>query len=60
MFVTIWGEGGFDPAKPNNNIIEQYEIPDPEPTKTDLDRQSALDKLSKLGLTEDEIKALIG
>jgi len=60
MFVTIWGEGGYDPSKPNNNIIEQYEIPDPEPTPMELARKSGLDKLTKLGLTEEEIKALIG
>lgn len=25
MLVTVYGEGGFDPNKPNNNIIEQYD-----------------------------------
>lgn len=28
MLITIYGEGGFDPDKPNNNIIEQYEVPE--------------------------------
>jgi hypothetical protein len=27
--TTVYGPGGYDPAKPNNNIIEQYEVPDP-------------------------------
>lgn len=29
MKVTIYGPGGFDPSKPNSNIIADYEIPDP-------------------------------
>jgi hypothetical protein len=29
--VRVYGIGGFDPSKPNNNIIEQYEE-DVEPT----------------------------
>ena len=57
--VTIWGDGGFDPEKPNNNIIDQYEIPDPEPSPQEIARQSAMDKLRKLGLTDDEIQALL-
>lgn len=57
--VTIYGEGGFDREKPNNNIIEQYEIPDPEPTAQELARQSAIVKLKDLGLTPEEIDALL-
>jgi len=26
--VTIYGPGGYDPSKPNNNIVEQHEVPD--------------------------------
>jgi hypothetical protein len=26
--VVIYGEGGYDPSKPNNNIVEEYEVPD--------------------------------
>ena len=35
MIVTVYGEGGFDPNKPNNNIIEQYDdgVDVPEETK---------------------------
>jgi hypothetical protein len=35
---TTYGIGGYDPTKPNNNIIEQYEVevPDPEPTESEL------------------------
>lgn len=59
MKVTIYGEGGYDPEKPNNNMIDQYEIPDPEPTPMELARASALAKLAELGLTEDEVYALL-
>ena len=27
--MIVYGPGGFDPTKPNNNIVEQYEVPDP-------------------------------
>jgi hypothetical protein len=57
---TIYGLGGLDSSKPNNNIIEQYELPDPEPTPEELARASALAKLQALGLTEAEAMALVG
>ena len=60
MKVTIYGEGGFDQTKPNNNILEQYEVADPEPSPSELARISAMEKLTALGLTEDEINALLG
>jgi ribosomal protein L1 len=31
MKSITYGLGGFDPKKPNNNIIEEIELPD-EPT----------------------------
>lgn len=44
--ITTYGIGGYDPSKPNNNIIEQYEVevPDPEPTETEL-LQAQIDAL---------------
>jgi len=27
---TVYGLGGFDPSKPNNNIISEVEMPDTE------------------------------
>jgi hypothetical protein len=60
MMITIWGPGGYDPEKPNNNIIEQYEVADPEPTELDLARASAVTKLRDLGLTDAEITAITG
>jgi hypothetical protein len=58
--VTVYGRGGFDPSLPDGNVIEQYEVPDPEPTPEELARASALGKLQALGLTEAEALALIG
>jgi len=58
--VTVYGLGGFDPDAPNGNIIEQYEVPDPEPTAEELARASAVAKLQALGLTEQEALALVG
>ena len=28
MKIVTYGLGGFDPSKPNNNIVEIIEIPD--------------------------------
>jgi len=46
---TTYGLGGYDPTKPNNNIIEQYEVevPDPEPTENEL-LQAQIDALLTL------------
>ena len=30
QLVTVYGVGGYDPSKPNNNIIEQYEVEVPD------------------------------
>jgi len=27
-YIVTYGEGGFDPSKPNNNIVEIREVPD--------------------------------
>jgi hypothetical protein len=29
MKIITYGIGGYDPSKPNNNIADAYEIPDP-------------------------------
>ena len=47
----VYADGAFVARPPE---------PEPEPTQADLDRQSAIDKLSALGLTDAEIKALSG
>jgi hypothetical protein len=30
MKNTIYGIGGYDPSKPNDNIVEEIDIPDEE------------------------------
>jgi hypothetical protein len=30
MKIITYGIGGFDPTKPNNNIVEEIDIPDTE------------------------------
>jgi hypothetical protein len=30
MRITTYGLGGYDPSKPNNNIVEEIDIPDEE------------------------------
>lgn len=57
----IYGDGGFCAEcdathdHPLHNIIEQLEVPDPEPTLMD----TAHAKLQALGLTEEEVNALL-
>ena len=29
MRIITYGKGGFDPSKPNNNVISDVEVPDP-------------------------------
>ena len=29
-YIVTYGEGGYDPSKPNDNIISIVEEPDPE------------------------------
>lgn len=46
MIITTYGEGGYDPTKPNNNIIEQYDDGVPEPTETITVPISAVEQLA--------------
>jgi hypothetical protein len=63
---TSYGDGGFcencDETHPHplHNIISEVEVADPEPSEQEVAKQSAIEKLARLGLTETEIKALIG
>lgn len=44
--VTEYGEGGFDETKPNNNIVNQYEIEESPTQELKQIPTSALDELS--------------
>jgi len=61
-----YGEGGYcdncdnTHDHPLHNIIEQTEIEDSQSTDKQQARESAYRKLQALGLTDDEIKALLG
>ena len=48
--VTTYGIGGFDPTKPNNNIVDEVEVDDPAPVE-DLAATSHIDEL--YGLVAD-------
>ncbi len=60
MKHIVYGPGGYDPSLPNNNVVEEFEVPDPEPDPVEAARQSAVAKLQALGLTEAEALALVG
>ena len=65
MIRTLYGDGGFcefcdsSHDHPLYNIIEQEVLPEPEETPESLNRKSALAKLAKLGLNEEEVSALL-
>ena len=48
--VTTYGLGGFDPTKPDNNIVDEVEVDDPAPVE-DLATASHIDEL--YGLVAD-------
>jgi hypothetical protein len=52
--VTVYGLGGYDPSKPNNNIVEEYDDGQPELPATDT--QALAESLASL--PEETINAL--
>jgi hypothetical protein len=60
MKSTTFGVGGFDPNKPDGNVVEEVEIPEPELTPEEIAKNSAIQKLQALGLTEEEALAIVG
>lgn len=58
MINVTYGEGGYDPSKPNNNIIEQVEVPDPELAVDTFALAEALTSLPKETL--DALKDALG
>jgi hypothetical protein len=63
---VTYGIGGYcDPCDethdhPLNNILSQEEVADLEPTAEETAKISAVSKLKALGLTDEEISALLG
>jgi len=41
-FIT-YGEGGFDPSKPDNNVVARVTVDDPPQVVTDAERIAALE-----------------
>lgn len=59
--VTVYGDGGYDPNLPNDNIIEQYEVPDPPAPQPQTDTQALAEALSALPpSTLDALKSALG
>ena len=68
MNVTVYGPGGYNPDLPNNNIVEQYETPDPPPQPLDAtgalatllavtETVTVTDAANAVGLTPDDLVA---
>lgn len=58
----VYGLGGFDPSKENNNIIEIIEYTPEELESVKIQEnaeQTKADILAKLGLSQAEIDALL-
>jgi hypothetical protein len=61
MRVTVYGEGGYDPDLPNDNIVDEYEIADPEPQPEQNDVQAIAEALAALPqVTLNALKAALG
>jgi hypothetical protein len=52
--VTVYGLGGYDPSKPNNNILEEYD--DGQPELSAMDTQALAESLATL--PEETLNAL--
>ena len=60
---VVYGLGGYDETKPKNNVIEIVYYSDDELIQLELQAKAEADKaalLARLGLTEDELKTILG
>ena len=60
---VIYGIGGYDETKPDNNIIETVYYSDEELAQLEAEAAKAAEKaalLERLGITADEAKLLLG
>lgn len=60
---VVYGLGGYDETKPKNNVVETVYYSDDELIQLELQAKAEADKaalLARLGLTEDELKTILG
>lgn len=60
---VVFAEGGYDETKPKNNVVETVYYSDDELIQLELQAKAEADKaalLARLGLTEDELKTILG
>jgi len=60
--TVVYGGGGFDESKPNNNIVETVYYSDEELLQLEAEAAKDVEKallLERLGITEDEAKLLL-
>jgi hypothetical protein len=61
--TVIYGEGGFDESKPENNVVQIVYYTKDELDVIAVEKAKAIEKqalLDKLGITADEAKLLLG
>ncbi len=61
--TVIYGEGGYDETKPDNNIIAYEYYSESELAEIAAKEQKAADRaalLAQLGITEEQAKLLLG
>lgn len=60
---VVYGEGGYDESMPDNNVVETIYYTEDELLQLELQEKAAAEKaalLARLGLTEDELKTILG
>ena len=61
--AVVYGEGGYDETKPDNNVVSYEYYSDEELAQLNAKAKAEEDKaavLARLGLTEDELKTILG
>lgn len=58
--VVVYGEGGYNPKKPNNNIVDTYQVDDATFDAVQPDTQALAEALAALPQeTLDALKAVL-
>jgi hypothetical protein len=61
--TVTYGIGGYDETKPDNNLVETIYYSKDELAQLEAKAKAEADKaalLARLGLTEDELKTILG